>query len=448
MYRMQLFLAAGTAWWPWIVALALGLDVGGVVAAWWAARTGRLVSVRARTLMAMGVLVAGLGPLATVLVWLTTGPDGAGAASAAFAQRGAGVLALLLVGAGVERLAAAPRRDRRVAWALEALALVAVGGGLVVVALSIPGFVPGVQAGGLPGAALAARETLGWGIALGGAVGVVAANASGRASGPVPYGRRIALGLAALLFAAGTLGGPWLGAWLASSGAVLDAALPLGQLAGCVGVALLAVSAGRALNRPHATAYWRQGDVARHDAQRSQRHVHARPVTRIEPTLAPAPRVADLPVLGATMLLSAMTGVAEPFTPPVLRRAVLLDSATVPPPASAAAAAPESVVLPGQRVADAAEPTNQLNRAFAEANRFERPPLSPQFVAAVVRLQTDLARSGRAYEFGELVGLFSTVRPRAGEPWLARAGSAGAELIVPLPLADSPSAPAEPETKG
>ena len=169
-----------------------------------------------------------------------------------------------------------------------------------------------------------------------------------------------------------------------------------------------------------------------------------------------APRVADLPVLGAATMLAAPAVAAEPFTPPALRRAVLLDSsvgqlsAVVRPPASeiSAAGVPESVVLPGWHMVDAAEPTNRLDRTRAEANLVERPPLSPQFVAAVVRLQTDLARSGRAYEFGELVGLFSTVRQRAGEPWLARAGSAGAELIVPLPLAESPSAPAEPRTEG
>lgn len=450
MDRMQLFLAAGTAWWPWIVAAALALDAGGVLAALWAARTGRLTPLRARVLVAAGVLVAGLGPLVAVGTWLGTGADGAGASGAALVPRGTGVLALLLVGAGVERLAAAPRRDRRAARALEALALSAVFVGLVL-ALSIPRIVSGGQAAGFP--APVAPESLGWALALGGATGVVAANASGRGSGPVPYGRRVALGLAALLFATGTAAGPWLGAWLAQAGAVPDAALPLGQLATCLGIVVLAGSAGRALQRPSATAYWRPAGVTRQDAPRARRGAFAQPVTRIMPTPPRAPRVADLPVLGAATMLAAPAVAAEPFTPPALRRAVLLDSsvgqrsAVVRPPASeiSAAGVPESVVLPGWHMVDAAEPTNRLDRTRAEANLVERPPLSPQFVAAVVRLQTDLSRSGRAYEFDELVALFGTVRPRAGERVPLRGDSALAELLVPMPLVyPEPTPSAEP----
>jgi hypothetical protein len=43
----------------------------------------------------------------------------------------------------------------------------------------------------------------------------------------------------------------------------------------------------------------------------------------------------------------------------------------------------------------------------------ERPPYSPQFLAAVLHLQAETARAGHAYRFDQLLDLFSAVRPRA-----------------------------------
>ena len=113
------------------------------------------------------------------------------------------------------------------------------GGGLAAVLLGAAATV--LMAMGSPGSG--PRATLGLplgtfdlelvarGVALGGAVGIVAANGSGRLSGPVPYGRRIGLMLAAGVFALACATESTLGGWLAAAGVASGMAEAAGSLA-------------------------------------------------------------------------------------------------------------------------------------------------------------------------------------------------------------------------
>jgi hypothetical protein len=467
------------------LVLALVIDVCGVAAGLWVARRRALAPAGAQALIVLGLLVAGLGlvtaTLAPALAGLVQVTDGNW--SGAEWQWATAVLGLLLVGAGTERLTAMPRRSRRPVRVLEgaALAITIVGAAGAVAATA--GVIPAEWVAGGQTTLLA---TAGWATAIAGATGAVVANASGRFSGLVPYGRRVALGLAAIVFGAGAAAGPLVEGWLAGIALAPWAAQPLSQAVAGVGLVLLAWSARRALDRPRAADYWRRAKAAPN--RWAVARARAQQPTRIAPSLPVAP-LTEVPAVSVPLALAATLVPAAPFTPPVLRRGALLDPApqlagqsrsTAAPnpvagplatvlPAHADAAAVKSiaqkldaVALDLERQGNAAQSlssqdakqgsadvkallsggTSQAAGMLPVADAAPRSPLSPQFVAALIRLQTEMARVGRSYEFAELVSLFSDVRPRATSP-LPEWSNSGVDL-EPLPLIAPPEAPAPP----
>jgi hypothetical protein len=424
-------------------SLALALDVCGVALALLIARPGRLAPQAARVFIMLGLAVAGLGLAAAAFAPALAGwglLDVSGVPSVIW-QWASATLGLLLVAAGTERLAVMPRGSRRAVRWLEGAALAVTLLGILSAA--------GAMAGALPAAWSADGQTIalvptGWAVALAGAAGVVVANASGRFSGPVPRGRRAMLGLSAIVFAAGAGVSFLAGEQLAGIAALPQAALPLGHALALGGLILLAWGARRALNRPRATDYWRPALAPAVTA----RPEHTQP-PRIVPSPVPSPRVA-VPPVSVPLGLAASLGPVAPFTSPTLRRSVLLDTApaapsarpsgsptlvtgapAIVPPADAGAAVAQRVA----RKLDAlASDLARARDAAPAADPAPRSPLSPQLVAALIRLQTEMARAGRQYEFQELVDLFSAARPRPAIP-LPTWSNAGADIEPAPPLA-------------
>jgi hypothetical protein len=458
------------------LALVCALDAIGILAALWVARTGRLAPTRARAQITLGMLVAGLSLAFVALAPLVAADlrlaDAADWPTAQWQWAGA-VLGLLLVGSGAERLAFMLPARRRGARLVEACALAVVLVGTSGAVAATVGLLPTDKLAGVP---LSLVAEIGWAVALGGAAAVVAANASGRLSGPVPYRRRVWLSLSALLFAGTAATSPLLARWFGALVSSHQAGLALGSALECTGLVILALGARRVLDRPHATQYWRsslgvgqRADHPHHGA--AQRGATSKP-TRIVPSLPHTPSIASVPVVATSLALSpSAPAPAAPFTPPVLRQGVLPPEAAIRTPrASALAEAADepattpwaspptpvsaAVIPTGQATVAAAppqtdlapaDPTNRLTGVMEATNLAPRRPLSPQFVAALVRLQTEMAYAGRTYEFEELVNLFSDVRPRATNPLLA--GSAGLdrpEGLTPLPVAQPPVAPPPP----
>lgn len=385
---------------------ALVIDLAGLAVAVWLAYPPHIAPARARAWMWFGMAVVAGGPLVSTSGAMITGIASSSTSGWTLATLSMGAVGLLCVGAGMGRLTSAQAHARRVDRAIEAVALVLVAAGLTAVALAIAN-----QAGSpwapqtpIPGTLLA---PIGWSVVLLGSALVVAANASGRVSGPVPYRRRRVLSLVAFGFAATIVT-----AMLVSdhvSGAVGGLILSGSDSAMSV---LLAWSARRVLRRPAAVDYWmasQQDHRLAHSKRARGSGRAATHVTRIVPSL---PRVA-MPVVtpgfGIPIVLSAPLASARPFTPPVLRRAVFARNdevaGAVPPPGftpEILAAAPET--------SDTTR-TNLIGASRIDANLAPRSPLSPQFVAALLNLQTEMLRAGKEYSIEELMGVFADVPP-------------------------------------
>jgi hypothetical protein len=442
------FLLAPSAW-P--VPLS-ALDLAAVALAMWVGWAGRMAPGRARALLLAGVLAAGLGPLlasAAMLVPAGTGPASEVASKTSVDAPGAcAVVGLLLVAAGCARLECSTRGARRRAHLLEAFCLVVTAAGVVVALLA---------ASTPSGVSLAVGTTLllsylaaaGWAVALAGAVGVVAADASGHASGPVPYRRRVFMVLAAAVYAAVVAAITALGAW---GTGVPGAIAFLTHLAHVAALLLLAWSVHRVLDRPAAADYWRGEGVPsarkRHDASRGRVAVAASGSPRIVPT---PPSMVVSPARhtpGGLAGRVALAGSSVPFTPPALRRSLLLQSASVSAPSRVVGAgSPMAAVEQGAAVpvglseaASAGGDTNRLVPGSLDTDPAPRAPLSPQFVAALLHLQAEMLRAGRTYSFEELVELFAEVHPRAS---LGPRHTRPLRDVQPAPEADAAFAPAD-----
>jgi hypothetical protein len=148
---------------------------------------------------------------------------------------------------------------------------------------------------------------------------------------------------------------------------------------------------------------------------------HIVPAIKSDKKSAPAPTLTTMarPVVPPSTL--------APFSPPALRRTVIYGpdaSATVQTvtpsmPNDFAPAAPLKAPVVAPDALGMAAPTeaNTLpsgeHAAVMSENRAPEQALSPQFVEAVLMLQTEMLRAGRHYSFAELVEVFSEVAPRA-----------------------------------
>lgn len=371
----------------------------------------RALAKRARSIMFVGLAVAGCGLLAATMAPLAPGASTGISLGWGQATPATGVVALLCMGAGAERLSLAPSRDRRRARTLEAgaLVLVAVGVSAVLLATSAGGGAIWASATQLPAATLA---PIGWCGALAGAAGVVAANASGHLDARAAHARR-GLVWGAFIFAAvlgvGTLAqGSGIGA---ITGQEMSLAL---LLAGSAALGYLAWSARRALTRPASAGGPRP---------RRTRRVAPHPA-RLAPSLPSARPSEAAGITPPSLLGYAAVASGQPFTPPALRRSLVVPAAAVPP-----AALMDPPPLP--RAAAAPDDADQPNTA-ASVSLVPQSLLSPQFVTAVLDLQTEMLRAGREYSFEELVNVFAAIGPRAHE-----ARTLWTNLAPPLPAGAS-----------
>lgn len=376
------------------------------------------LSRRARGFMVAGVAVAGCGLLgAAAAAPLWTGPTSGGALDWAQLMPAAGVWGLLCVGAGAERLAAAPFHHRRTERTLEAGALVLVALGASASVLAASGGVGSVwtSATQLPAGPLV---PIGWCIALTGAAAVVAANASGRDSALASRTRRGALAWGAFIFAAVLAAGTLARATPLDGWPAAPYVLPALTLTAYAALAALAWTVRRVLTRPSVAADGRAT------------HARSRPpqAARLAPTipLATAPVAADIAPIAA--LGHALTTAGRPFAPPALRRSLIATTAARPTEVTASPALPPAANGPADPHAQfgllaasnvPANPWAASELALADqhdaavsANLAARPALSPQFVTAVLELQTELLRAGREYSFEDLVNVFTSIGPR------------------------------------
>jgi hypothetical protein len=443
---------------PWAATLSLGsgvpwhaarvaMDVAAIAIAVVVAGSGRRAPERARLLMAAGVLLAGLGPLLDSYApeWF------AQAALAASVWKllswTATLLGLLTLAAGAGRLASGSRAVRRhlSLTVLGALTLVALGS--ITAALATLVGVP-QQWRAATGASASSVAWAGFIISLVGALALLRVAASGRATGPVPYRRRVGLVLAVALYAAIVA----MRGLVLTASALSQALALLLEVTHCAALWWVAWSARRTLTRPLAATYWsaaRLGTAAQRPlaapAVLAARRA-ALDAAPISPRAlgSPEPISGDVPVV-----LAALINPVTPFTPPALHRAVLAHPAPVPAtsaeqrqPARASDATPRSLDVSAPVTVHAphapaagggaslvrSELSHRV-RAPNVPNDATHAPLAPEFVAAVVRLQAEMARAGRTYEFSELLHLFSASRPRAA---MERPLRASAPEVLPV----------------
>lgn len=402
-------------------AVALALDLVGCVLGVTGVIARHRGPRRARAHMALGLLVAGTGQaLWAIAQWLPTEALPAGSVDWTMLTWSSGLVGLLLVGSGAERLVTAELLARRGARLAEAVALAAVllgAAATVLMAMGSPASGPRATVG-LPLGTFD-LELVARGVALGGAVGIVAANGSGRLSGPVPYGRRIGLMLAAGVFALACATESTLGGWLAAAGVASGMAEGAGSLAAAVSVVALALAmraifVAASANVAGRGRVWRAGGrnavggtagggrgtrSRRRAANPTPQRVHA----------APPASLAAAPVMPRSLL-----------TLPVLGRLVYLSVPPAPRPLG-----PVEVDRVGPRdrpLAGGSVTAQQLDAESAgvvrvggtsvagdRSGKVPRAPVSAEAMATVVEMQLELTRGGHRHSIDELLDILADV---------------------------------------
>lgn len=443
--------------------LALAVDLVGLAVALMNVRARPFAPAGARRLAWLAVLAGGLAPMLVTLGPWASAFTPLPASAWVGAAPGALLLALLLLGAAAGRLTRAGRVQPFAAL-LEVAGLLVVAVGLASVTL------PSAAAAGWvdPAATLPAPSTgVSWGIALAGGLLVLAANASGGRISAVPLGRRVGTVLTALAYTLAVTGITFVPTWLGADAEWTRFALAA-HVADALALLALAGAVRHMLNRPAAAEYWRQVGMARAQAHRGRARVASGPKPEhIAPAVTTNRKPAPVPTLSNLPRPIVPPSALAPFAPPALRRTTVYGpdvSATVqtadvragnvvptapvpvPPPTSGQAKGP--LVAPSELRAAVLEPTNTLPAAGERAatkreNQAPEVEFSPQFVEAILTLQTEMLRAGRHYSFAELAELFTEVRPRGGVAMPRALGRAGAlealaaeEPAALLPRAD------------
>jgi hypothetical protein len=406
--------------------LTIAVDLVGVALALVNVRARRFAPAGARRLAWLAVVAAGLAPLLVSLgPWVST----LGFTSATIwstAALAALLLAVLLLGAASGRLIRSGVA-RPVAALVELAGLLVVTAGLIGVSLptlAAIGWLNPATLGALP----QPSDGVAWSVALAGALIVLAANAAGGVASLVPAGRRVGMILTALAYVVVVTGVTFVPDWIAGAGTWETFAVAI-HATDALALLALASAARHMLNRPSAAEYWVGAGRPSTAVERTRRRAVIAPKpAHIVPAVKSDKQSALTPTLTTMARPVVPPSALAPFAPPALRRTVIYGpdvSATVQTVAPTVAnelapAAPLKAPLVAPDALSVAAPTeaNTLpsgaHAAAMSENRAPEQALSPQFVEAVLMLQTEMLRAGRHYSFAELVEVFSEVAPRAG----------------------------------